>query len=80
MTDDATRMWTLERRTIDVGGLARTVRMTEFRSGWWIASVDTVEGPTLGVDRSPYLALARALDPLGVPLAAALISPLASRR
>jgi hypothetical protein len=31
-----------------------------------------VEGATLGVDRSPYLAARQALEPLGIGLVAAL--------
>lgn len=75
MTDHGMPDWVLERRTLEIGGQQRTVRMTRFARGW-IASVDTLDGPTLGVDRSPYIALGRALDPLGVPLTTALLSPL----
>jgi hypothetical protein len=48
------------------------MRLVSFRRGW-LASVDTVSGPTLAADRSPYLAAWRALEPLGVDLAEAMI-------
>jgi hypothetical protein len=31
----------------------------------WLASVDTVEGPTLGCNASPHLAVATAIEPIG---------------
>ena len=40
------------------------LRLARFPSGW-LASVDTVEGPTLGCDASPYLAVSRAIEPIG---------------
>lgn len=57
----------VERRFLEVHGVRRTLRLVHFESGW-LASVDTVEGPTLGADRSPYLAASRALEPLGIEL------------
>ena len=63
--------WRIERRPITVHGASLTLRLVRFETGW-LASVDTVSGPTLGADRSLYLAAARALDPLGVGIAEAL--------
>lgn len=63
--------WQLERRYVDVGGVRRLLRLVRFDAGW-VASVDTPAGPTLGVDRSPYLAASRALEPIGVGLAEAM--------
>lgn len=61
----------LEERTIRVGGTERSLRLARFDRGW-LASVDTESGPTLGADRSPYLAAWRALEPLGVDLSQAM--------
>ena len=63
--------WQLERRYVEVGGMRRLLRLVRFDAGW-LASVDTPAGPTLGVDRSPYLAASRALEPIGVGLAEAM--------
>ena len=63
--------WQLERRYIEVAGTRRLLRLVRFEAGW-VASVDTPSGPTLGVDRSPYLAASRALEPIGVGLAEAM--------
>lgn len=57
----------MERRFVQVHGVRRTLRLVRFERGW-LASVDTAEGPTLGADRSPYLAASRALEPLGIEL------------
>jgi hypothetical protein len=38
----------------------------------WLASVDTAEGPTLGCDASPYLAVSRAVEPIGGELVGAM--------
>lgn len=59
-----------------------TLRLVRFASGW-LASADTLNGPTLGYDASPYLAAGRALAPLGIDLVAAMSSVgevLAARR
>jgi hypothetical protein len=45
-------------------GATYRLRLVRFPAGW-LASVDTVEGPTLGCDTSPYLAVSRALEPIG---------------
>lgn len=63
--------WQLERRYVTVDGGRRVLRLVRFESGW-LASVDTVEGPTLGADRSPYLAARRALEPLGISMTDAM--------
>ena len=63
--------WRLEHRSVTVRGVQRPMRLVRFARGW-IVSVDTTSGPTLGVDRSPYLAAARALEPLGVGLVDAM--------
>jgi len=61
----------VEQRTIVIAGEERTLRLLRF-DGRWLASVDTEHGPTLGADHSPYLAAARALEPLGIGLADAM--------
>jgi hypothetical protein len=38
-----------------------------------MASVDTVEGPTIGRDHSPFLAVSRALEPIGGGLIDAML-------
>lgn len=70
-TPSAEPAWQIERRYVEVGGVRRPLRMVRFASGW-LASIDTPAGPTLGTDRSPYLAARRALEPLGIGLAEAL--------
>jgi hypothetical protein len=76
-TDQA---WWLERRDVTIRGVRRTLRLARFATGW-VASVDTPNGPTLGVDRSPYLAARRALEPLGVGMVEAMtmVGPLTDR-
>jgi hypothetical protein len=63
--------WQLTRRTVTLGGVPRELRLVTFASGW-LASVDTASGPTIGADRSPYLAACRALEPLGIGMAEAM--------
>jgi hypothetical protein len=63
--------WQLERRFVTARGVRRPLRLVRFDTGW-VASVDTLSGPTVGVDRSPYLAAARALEPLDVGLVEAM--------
>jgi len=63
--------WQLERRFVTVRGVRRPLRLVRFDAGW-LASVDTESGPTLGADRSPYLAARRALEPLGIGLVEAM--------
>ncbi|MGH2383460.1 MAG: hypothetical protein ACRDGB_00200 [Candidatus Limnocylindria bacterium] len=57
--------WQIERRFVTIRGVRRPLRLVRFVDGW-LASTDTESGPTLGADRSPYLAVARALEPLGI--------------
>ena len=64
---EAAGTFRLDERTVLIRGVTRRLRMVEFERGW-LASIDTVSGPTLGADRSPYLAAWRALEPLGVDL------------
>lgn len=63
--------WSLRTVTVPVDGESRLLRLVRFSRGW-LASADAVDGPTLGHDRSPYLAARRALEPLGVGLVEAL--------
>jgi hypothetical protein len=63
--------WRLERRYLTVGEERLPLRLVRFATGW-IASLDTVTGPTIGLDRSPYLAAHRALEPLGLDLVASM--------
>lgn len=70
----------IERRTLLVGDERRTLRLVRV-AGRWLASIDTEDGPSLGADHSPYLAIARALEPLGIGLAEAMamVGPVPSR-
>ncbi len=63
--------WQIERRFVTIRGVRRPLRLVRFATGW-LASADTESGPTLGADRSPYLAAWRALDPLGVEMGEAM--------
>ena len=65
------RSWDARLLRVPVDGELVRLRLVHFARGW-IASADSVEGPTLGADRSPYLAARQALEPLGVGLVAAL--------
>jgi hypothetical protein len=58
------RLWRGQMHDIDLHGVRYRLRLASFAAGW-LASVDTVEGPTLGCDRSPYLAVSRAIEPIG---------------
>lgn len=68
---DEPRSWNARRLDLTIDGEFHRLRMVRFPGGW-IASADSVEGPTLGVDRSPYLAARQALEPLGIGMVAAL--------
>jgi len=68
---DEPRGWDARRLDVTIDGEYHRLRLVRFPRGW-IASADSVEGPTLGVDRSPYLAVRQALEPLGIGLVAAL--------
>ncbi len=63
--------WHARSLSIRVGDEWTTLRLVRFARGW-LASADGLEGPTLGLDRSPYLAARRALEPLGVGLVAGM--------
>ena len=56
--------WRGQEHRIELRGASYRLRLVHFSAGW-LASVDTVEGPTLGCDRSPYLAVSRAVEPIG---------------
>jgi len=57
------RRWRAQEHRIELRGVSYRLRLVSFAAGW-LASVDTVEGPTLGCDHSPYLAVSRAVEPL----------------
>lgn len=63
--------WQARSMSIRVGDEWTTLRLVRFDRGW-VASADTLEGPTLGLDRSVYLAARRALEPLGIGLLAVM--------
>lgn len=63
--------WRMRSLSVRARGEWTTLRLTRFAQGW-LASADTLEGPTLGYDASPYLAARRALDPLGIGLVSAM--------
>ena len=65
------RSWHARRIDVRVDGELHRLRLVRFERGW-VASADSVEGPTLGVDPSPYLAARQALEPLGIGLVAAM--------
>jgi len=71
----------VERRAIVIGGEERILRLLRIGDRW-LASIDTEHGPTLGTDHSPYLAAARALEPIGIGLAEAMamVGPIRPRR
>lgn len=66
-------LWRLEHRTVSIRGEERPMRFVAFERGW-LASIDIESGPTIGADRSLYLAAWRALEPLGVDLVDAMIA------
>lgn len=63
--------WQIERRFVTVRGVRRPLRLVRFATGW-LASADTPSGPSIGADRSPYLAARQALEPLGIGLVEAM--------
>jgi hypothetical protein len=67
----STQTWRMERRSVTVGGVPRTLRLVRFETGW-LASIDTTAGPTLGCDASPYLAISQAFEPLGIGMVDAM--------
>jgi hypothetical protein len=68
----AGRLWHGQKHSIELCGIDYRLRLFSFAAGW-LASVDTVEGPTLGCDRSPYLAVSRAVEPIGGGLVDAML-------
>jgi hypothetical protein len=58
------RGWRIQEHRIELRGAIYRLRMARFPAGW-LASIDTVEGPTLGCNASPYLAVSRAVEPIG---------------
>jgi hypothetical protein len=63
--------WKGREHRIELRGAIYRLRLVRFPAGW-LASVDTVEGPTLGYDSSPYLAVSRAIEPIGAGLVEAM--------
>ena len=63
--------WRGREHRIELRGASYQLRLVSFPAGW-LASVDTVEGPTLGYDSSPYLAVSRAVEPIGGELVDAM--------
>jgi hypothetical protein len=63
--------WQKHESPIVLRGVSHKLRIVSWQSGW-LASVDSVEGPTLAFDRSIYLAVSRAVEPLGGTLADAM--------
>lgn len=57
-------LWRGQENLIELRGASYRLRLVRFPAGW-LASVDTMEGPTLGFDSSPYLAVSRAVEPIG---------------
>jgi hypothetical protein len=56
--------WRGQEHRIELRGASYRLRLVRFPAGW-LASVDTVEGPTLGCNESPCLAVSRAVEPIG---------------
>lgn len=71
--------WLGQEHRIEVRGASYRLRLVRFSAGW-LASVDTVEGPTLGCNASPYLAVSRAVEPIGGGLTDAMLIVSAIRR
>jgi hypothetical protein len=80
-TVDDTTVDRIERHVLTVADVRYVLRLVRIGRRW-LASVDTDDGPSIGADGSPYLAAARALEPigLGVAEAMALIGPVVARR
>lgn len=58
------RQWRGLEHRLELHGATYRLRLVRFPFGW-LASADTVDGPTLGYDSSPYLAVSRAIEPIG---------------
>lgn len=57
-------VWRAQMHRIELHGATYRLRTIRFGDRW-LASVDTVEGPTLGSNFSPYLAVSSAIEPIG---------------
>jgi hypothetical protein len=68
----AGRQWHGQEHTIELRDINYRLRLFSFAAGW-LASLDTVEGPTLGCNRSPYLAVSRAVEPIGGEMVDAML-------
>jgi hypothetical protein len=64
-------LWRSRTLRLELGGETHVLRLVRFARGW-LASTDSIRGPTLGHDASPYLAARRALEPLGIGLVEAM--------
>lgn len=71
--------WRSQEHRLELRGVSYRLRLVRFAAGW-LASVDTVEGPTLGCNASPYLAVSGALEPIGGSLNDAMSIVAALRR
>jgi hypothetical protein len=65
------RRWQKHEWPVVLRGVSHKLRLVSWQRGW-LASVDSVEGPTLGMDPSIYLAVSRAVEPLGGTLTDAM--------
>lgn len=70
-TEPSVALWEARRLPVTVRGETHLVRLVRFERGW-LASANAIDGPTLGRNASPYLAVRQALEPLGVSLAEAM--------
>ena len=57
-------LWRGQEHRIELRGASHRLRLVRFPAGW-LASVETLNGPTLGYDSSSYIAVSRALEPIG---------------
>lgn len=62
------RAWRAAELRVDTRVGRVRLRLVRFGERW-LASADSLDGPTLGTNGSPYLAAAAALEPFGVGLA-----------
>jgi len=58
---------------IELKGVRYRLRLVR-TAGGWMASVDTVDGPSMAVNASPYLAVSLAIEPVGGQLMDALVA------
>lgn len=71
--------WRVQEHPIELRRARHRLRTARFPGGW-LASIDTVEGPTLGCNASLYLAVSRAVEPIGGGLIDAMSIVAALRR